>query len=495
MSDPRARRGVGPPAGSPGWVALHSRRDALKDRVDRLLRHPRVELGLVALIALSVLAVLLEVAFAPGSPTRTALHTLGNALGLVFAVELALRCWVAPSKRRFFRRYLLDILAVLPIFRPLRLLRALMLLRLFRAGLLLNRRLSTWGGLIGSSAQELTSLLSLAVTVILVAATTVHLIHGTVQTDTEGLEGALWFAVYTMLGGEPLGGLPQSQLGRAVSLALMVGGMTIFGVFVGTVSAAMVRILADRAEVNEMDLADLRGQVLVCGWNRAGPALVREFFSPQGSSRCDALVLITEQGGLPPGFPTQGLPMERIYPVQGDYTQVAVLEQAGVHHASVAILLDDTTTPRPPADRDARTVLAALTIERLTRQVFCVAQLNSEQHEPLLRMYGVEEIVIGDWYTGAILGSIGRNHGLVAVLTDILSTQTGNAFHKLIIPPALQGQTIGALHQRLKQDHNAILVSLERHAPAREIHVNPACEFVVQAGDVVVIIARGDVAF
>lgn len=471
-----------------------NRTQDLKRRVAAWLTHPRVELGLVALIAVSVLAVLVEVAFAPGSPTRRALSGVSDALAGLFAVELALRFWVAPSKRRFFRRYALDILAVLPVFRPLRLLRALMLLRLFRAGMLLNRRMSMLGGVFGGASQEITTLLTVSVTVVLVAATTVHLIAGSVQTDAEGLEGALWFAVYTMLGGEPIGGAPVSQLGRAVSLALVLGGMTVFAVFVGLVSAAMVKVLSDRSEDNEMELEDLRGHVVVCGWNRAGPALVQEFFAASGAGRCEAMVLITEEAGLPANFPTRGVPMERLYAVRGDYTHVAVLERAGIRHAGVAILLDDTTTPRPAADRDARTVLAALTIERLSEQhVFAVAQLNSEQHEPLLRMYGVEEIVIGDWYTGAILGSIGRNHGLVAVLADILSTQQGNAFHKLVIPPALAGQTVGALHGRLKTQHNAILVSVERRAPERQIHVNPDCGFTVQAGDQVVVICRGPV--
>lgn len=48
---------------------------------------------------------------------------------------------MARKKRRFWRNYWLDILAVMPMIRAFRLLRLLRILRLLRAGILLNRSL------------------------------------------------------------------------------------------------------------------------------------------------------------------------------------------------------------------------------------------------------------------------------------------------------------------------------------------------------------------
>ena len=66
---------------------------------------------------------------------------INDAITALFAVELSLRFWVAPKKTRFFERYWIDILAVLPLVRPLRLFRVLRVLRLFRAGVLFRRRI------------------------------------------------------------------------------------------------------------------------------------------------------------------------------------------------------------------------------------------------------------------------------------------------------------------------------------------------------------------
>jgi voltage-gated potassium channel len=167
-----------------------------------------------------------------------------------------------------------------------------------------------------------------------------------------------------------------------------------------------------------------------------------------------------------------------------------VLERVNIKSAGMAILLTDTLTPRSDQDRDARTVLAALTIERLKPDVFCCAELTSWEHADLLRHAGVEEIVVRDWYAGVIIGSMGRNLGLAAVLKDILSTSEGNAFHKVKVKKSHVGRSIGQLHTELKAKRDLILVALERSTGRtdRKIIVNPPSDEIVVSGDVLVVI-------
>lgn len=459
-------------------------------RVARWLHDRRVESALIALIVASVGLMLIEVALPAGSVARAVLRYLSDAITLVFAVELGLRFWTAPEKRNFFRCYVLDLLSLMTIFPPLRLLRVLTLLRLFRAGTLMRRRLRLVGGLMRTSSNELSSALVLLTMVVLVAAITLQMSPGNVNVDTDGLEGNLWFSVYTLLAGEPVGGLPETQFGRAITLALILGGITVFGVFVGAVSASMVRMLSREMENDAMELDELFEHIVILGWNHAGPALICELFGPDNPPS-QSVLLVTEDSGLPPDMPSAGVRPERLYHLSGDYTRVEVLEQAGIRRAASAILLSDATRPRSHADQDARTVLAALAIERLAPKIFCCAQLHEGQHEEMLRMYGVEEIVIGDWFTGVILGSIGRNQGLVAVLNDILTTTSGNAFHKVVVPQSLNGRSFGELFNALKTQHGAILISMERCGGdgKRDLRVNPGCEERVLTGDVLVVIA------
>lgn len=460
----------------------------LKARADRFIHHPVTELTLVGLILVSVALLVAETAFDQEGAVRQVMEDAGDWITWLFVAELSVRWWVAPKKRRFFRRYWLDILAVLPTTRALRLFRVVRLLRLFRAGLLVNRRLAVFRGVFRGAGGELTVLATVTTILVLAAAVVLHLGERSVNADFADLEHAVWYAVYSLIGGEPIGGTPVTELGRAVTLVLILGGLTVFGMFVGTVSASMVSRLSRRLEVNEMDLDELSGHVIICGWNHSAPTVVREIVTRE--ERRQPVVIITEHEGMPEDVPLDTVPRELLYHVSGDYTRVEVLEQAAASRAVMALLLSDKSVPRTDQDRDARTVLAALTIERIAPGIFTCAELRDRQNETLLRRAGVEEIVVADEYSGFILGSVGRNRGLVATLDEILSTRYGNAFHKAVVPDDLDGTSVGELHTLLKDRYGAVLVSVERQGGPAEgrVLVNPPVDHRVGAGDHLVVI-------
>lgn len=469
-------------------------RSSLADKVYRWLHRPSTELILLALIVLSVVLMVVEMIYPAGSPMRRALAIAGDLLTGLFAVEIGLRFVIARKKTRFFRRYWLDILSVVPIVRPLRFFRVLRLLRIFRAGVLLNRRLSLFGGVFRGTANELTALAAISLTLVLASAMTMHMSESPLAHDFRSFHDSMWFAVFSLIAGEPVGGVPETELGRWTTLGLMVGGLTVFGMFVGTVSASMVSRLSSRLEVHEMDVDELDGHVLLCGWNRSGPTVLRELFGA-GAPEDRSVVVLTEHA-RPDDFPQEGVRRELLYHVQGDYTRSEVLLNAGVERAACAILLTDGVVPRSDQDRDARTVLAALTIERLVPDIYTIAELTNRENEGLLAFAGVEEVVVGDWYAGVILGSASRNPGLVSALDEVLTTEAGNAFYTVRVPASWAGRTIAELHRLLHERHEAILVSHEcaqGSEGAQGVQVNPPPDRVVKEGDSLLVLAHSEV--
>lgn len=461
----------------------------LRATVDRVLHHPVTELALVALILLSVGLLVAEAIFDRDAPLVATLERSGDLVTGLFVVELVARYWVAPKKSRFFRRYWVDLLAVVPLARPLRLFRVLRLLRLFRAGVLINRRASAFQGVFRGAATELTLLGTVSAILVLTGSVTLYLGERATNPDFASFGDSAWFSVLSLVGGEPIGGEPTTELGRAVTLALMLGGLTVFGVFVGTVSASMMARLSKRMGMHEMDTDELSGHVVVCGWNSSGHTMLEElFFDPHAAPM--PVVIVTEADELPSDLDPSRLRRELLHHVSGDYTRIEVLERAGIARASAAILLSDqTVASRSDQDRDARTVLAGLTIERLARGIFTCAQLNDRQNESLLRMAGVEEIVVTREYAGFILGSAGRNLGLVTVLDDLLTARHGNAFFKTTLPAALDGRSVGELHTILAEQHGAVLIAVETERGARP-QVNPPPATRVTTGAQLVVIAE-----
>ncbi len=464
--------------------AALTRLERLRRSTDRFVHHHVVELVLLLLIVVSVVFTVIEVVTT--GQTRWWVEVAGDVLTTVFAVELTARFWVARKKSRFFERYWIDILAILPVVRPLRFFRVLRVLRLFRAGVLFNRRISGFQGGYRDSSGEPFALVLGSVTLVILCALVLLLTEGPFNPQLDGFEEAMWFAGLTLVGGEPIGAFPQTEVGRWTTLLLMVGGLTLFGVFVGAVSAGMVTRLQRRLEVHELDIDELVGHVVVCGWNQSAATVLHELFAPDTPMQ-RAVVVVTETE-LPRGaLPDKDVRVADLYTTVGDYTRSEVLEGLNLQEAESVILLADNLVPRSAQDGDARTVLAALTIERMVPDIYTVAELHSRQNEELLRLAGVEDVVVADFYAGMILGSVQRNRGLMSVLHEILTGSRGNSFQTYTVPTSWDGRAVDELHRVLFVSQRALLVSLEKRDGIAQVNPDPLQ--VVSAGDRVVVLA------
>lgn len=456
---------------------------SLRRSVERHLNSTPVEVGLLVSIIVSVVLTVLEVVVRP--PLQGWMMWAGDVLTAVFALELTLRFWVARKKARFFERYWIDILAVLPLVRPLRFLRVLRVLRLFRAGMLFHRRFSGFA-VGGRRGTEYLGIAVGTVTLVVMCAMVLYRVEGGSNPGLDRFDKALWYAALSLVGGEPIGATPLTYIGRWTTMVLMVGGLSLFGVFVGFVSAGMVAGLSRRLEVHELDIDELRDHVVVCGWNQAAPTVIQELFGA-GAPQDRAVVWVTEHPLGEDRQPQGGIRAELLYLHVGDYTRVDVLEAVNVKHASSVVLLADELIPRSAQDCDARTVLAALTVERMVPGVDTVAMLHSRQNVELLKMAGVEEIIVGDLYSGMIVGSVQRNPGLVRVLDEILTNRHGNTFCTVRVPDTFAGRRVSELHTHLFEVHRALLVSVELGG---EMCVNPVPGHVLAGGERMVVLAE-----
>ena len=440
------------------------------------------------LIVISVVLVLVELSMAPTERGYQMLVWVNDGLTGVFIVELVLRYLAEQRKLRFFKRYWIDILAVIPLFRSFRVLRILRLLRLYRLGMLVSRRLTRVSGVFQVvKAEYLLVGLSILV-VVLMGAFSMRLVEGRTNPDFGTLEKALWFAVMSVVGGEPIGGNPTTRLGNLVTLILMLGGLTVFAIFTGTISAFMINSLRN-LKFRAMEIEDLEGHAIVCGWNRAGFLMLEELLHDK--ERFKHIVVITEREDLEadPYFQRN---QEHLFVLVGDYTRGDVLRRAGLPKASYALLLADSSKEeRSGQDRDARTVLAAMLIEKTKKDIYTVVQLLNRDNETSLRMMGVEEIIVSDEYVGNIMATVAKNRGIVSILDDLLTARYGHQFFKCPVPASLEGVSVSDAMSALKRDYDATLlgVDLLGSEGGEGIKVNPPGELILKRTHLLIVAA------
>lgn len=464
-------------------------RSRLQQQLDLFIHSPRVEIGLVVLILAWTLLVIVDFLWVqPGHPNFFVILA-ELPLRLCFVVELFLRFAIARKKQRFFRHYWLDLVAILPMPPQWTLFRLLPLLRLPRASILINRNLHYISPQISGLYGAQISALLIIVLIMLFGGLAFYIIEGTSNPDIETLGDALWYSFFSLVSAEPIGAYPQTHAGRIITLVVVLSGLTLFAVFTGVVSAFMVQRLQSVMSIKNFDLDELRNHIILCGWNRSAP-LVLEELQTDPQTRHAPIVIVAELEHLPLSE-LRRVDQNRLYFYSGDYTRIDVLEKVQIYHASRAILLADTSQPRSDQDRDARTVLAALTMEKLNPTIYTCAQLLDRNNNVQLQAAGVEDVVVADEMAGHLIGNAVRNQGAMDVFAELLTVQVGNQFYRLPLPSMLAGKTFWYAQRHLKEQYDALLVAVERRIEGRrQTYINPPMNYELQVGDYLVVIAR-----
>ena len=232
------------------------RRGALLIRVERVSEAPMLVLALVFLLV-TVLPVV-----TPLSPdVHRTLELIGWLIWGIFTVELSIKTYLAPDRWRYLVQHWPDVLmVVLPFLRPLRLIRVIVsTTRIWRHTryLLRTRTLSLIG---------VTCLIAL-----MLGSTLVFIAERGAGGPLSTFADALWWATTTITTVGYGDVYPITAAGRGVAVALMLTGISIFGLLTARIAATfvedtqpaptpeMAELLA-RLRSIEARLADLQGQ-------------------------------------------------------------------------------------------------------------------------------------------------------------------------------------------------------------------------------------------
>lgn len=163
---------------------------------------------------------------------RQTLRAVDVATWAIFLVDYAVRVRFAPDRRRFVLHHVVDLLTVvLPLLRPLRLLRLVALLKL------IDRRATR------SLQGRVAIYVVLTTALVLYAASLAELQaeRGTPGSNIETFGTALWWAVTTITTVGYGDHYPVTTTGRLVAVALMLSGVALLGVVTASLASGLVQ--------------------------------------------------------------------------------------------------------------------------------------------------------------------------------------------------------------------------------------------------------------
>ncbi len=265
----------------------------------------------------------------------------------------------------------------------------------------------------------------------------------------------LWWALVTIATVGYGDSYPLSDAGRAAAMLLMVSGLIITSLVSGTVASLFV----ERRIREGKGLQDIKikGHTLLCGWNAHADTLL-DAIEAEGTAH--ALILINSLHAE--GFETIKAkhPELELRFVRGDYTQEAILRKGSIGQASNCILIPDSSGEFSETNADERTILAALAIKDLARDLRIRAGILKPESEQHLRRAGVEDIVIHGEFTGYLLSSSSGDGGLPDAARELMSAASPSRLRRAPMPSALIGKPFSEAAAWFLGNKKSVLVGL-----------------------------------
>ncbi|MFN8607636.1 MAG: ion transporter [Vulcanimicrobiota bacterium] len=440
----------------------------------RTVGHLWFELPIFLLILVSVVLLGEEALVKPGSPQYRQVVGAQMVITCLFVAELTIRYMACDEFRTFARDCWLDILAIMPGLQVFRLgagLRVIRLLRLLR----LVRIVKIYSLPAGTRTVQ-----SLGVIVLLAAAILVGTLGltATYGFSLQGIVTSFWSAIFSFLSNQWVDQFPPTIGGKLTALMLIFSGVAFFSILTGSVSAVVTeRMKRGGSFLEGLLLNELSDHVLICGWNSGVAVTLKELQShPKFKNKDFVVVSELEE---PPNLSFLPYP-RRVRFVRDDFTRIAALQRAGLERAEVALIMSDRNGGRNPQDADARTVLAALTIEKLCPHILSCAELSSSESEPHLRLGGINEVVLSGELSGSLLAQAAIDAGQARIFQNLLHPSSGARILPLEIDESWVGRPFAAILQEAREQKGIIPIAVRRGQGT--IHINPK-EHTLEKGD------------
>jgi len=455
----------------------------LRTKIQSLLDASGTQVFLGILIILSIVLVFLD--FETFSPEwKEIFCSLSFGVDVLFCIEISLR-WFFEKKENRGWRLLLDTLAVFPSFlnvfggigcfaalgaqrfQSLRMIRLIRLLRLVRLGHVMARQCEAAAYYISESLRENVIILISLLMIFFFGALGIRL----VEPQVENLPSALWYSLFTLMAGEPISFNPTTPEGRLVTLLVMLGGFTLFAVFTGVVSALVIERLRAGFHVGSLEQQHVQRHIIICGWNSSGKTLVRELMA---KTRDAAVVLVSKREE--PDLSDVLLDKRRFFFFPEDYSVSDTLEKVRLPYARGAVVLADDGEERSDQDRDARSILTALTLEKASGNgniQTCVELLEKTPEKmEVLKMARVEDIFEGRAYIARLLAHGAHASGLISFFDELFTSRRGCEFSR-ISSEGYEGWSYLEVLKDLKNRRDSLLLALVSRENPGDVVVNP----------------------
>jgi voltage-gated potassium channel len=268
----------------------------------------------------------------------------------------------------------------------------------------------------------------------------------------------------------------MSKFGRIFTIGLVFSGVGFFMYVASSMVQFMVegriREIMGRRTLNRK-IEHLKNHYIVCGYGRIGRVLCKQFMAHPALK----MVILEKDENLIAQMESDGI----LY-ICGDSSEEEILLKAGIKNAKVLIAALAT---------DIDNVFLTLTARQLNPHIFIVARSSSKAAKSKLLAAGANRVE-SPYDIGAISMAQRVLRPSVTSFLDLVFTYNRKDIQMEEIPVTPSSSLVNIMlkDSGIRQKFNLIIIAIKK--PNGEMMFNPSFETVIQSGDTVIAMGKGD---
>jgi voltage-gated potassium channel len=282
----------------------------------------------------------------------------------------------------------------------------------------------------------------------------------------ENYGDGFWWALVTVTTVGYGDKFPITAPGRFVAAGVILVGIGLVGLFLGKISAILVerriregRGLSDAKHLKDHFVilghkADMSG--FISGILRVNPNLPKE-----------RLVVVSQADETV--VEELRLAFAGVLFLRGDVVDPMAIQRANVAKAARVLVLADESLARSDQEKDARTVMAVMTLKSLAPEVYTCAEVIDSKYDEHLRLAKCDEVILSREYSRFLLVSATVSEGISRVLHEMLDLSDLQGLQTTQIPNEFLGRPFADLRLHM-QTHGRLLLGVLENT-GRAIHI------------------------
>jgi len=422
-------------------------------------------------------------------------------VSLIFAIEYLLRLWVhndvseeilsayhdavfldkpfkafKPLRRALKAKFdymltpaaIIDLLAIFPAYRPIRVLRIFVLFRVLKL-LRYAKSMNQFVEVLANKRFELYTLLFLLAFIVITAGIAIYVLEEKLNPNIDSLFDALYWALVTIstVGFGDIS--PVTTEGRSISMIIIISGIAMISFATSVIVSAFSEKLNEVKESRTVDrINKSKAFLIICGYGQ----MTKMFLRKSNFSEHSYIILEKDPERV------EAARKEGYNIIQEDASRTEVLKRFNVAHAKITIL---TLTAS-----DVENIYITLTAKSISRKIQVIARASHQNMVKKFEHAGADHIVLPNEVVNNMIHIAITQPTMYKALHAVLTGKDAAQIYEIHLNayPALEGKSLGSVDFKA---YKLLFLGIHRDG---SFMFNPAKSEVMRPYDVLLVIGR-----